>query len=334
MGNKTSLDTLFKSRSTGNIIKSGYKLYTENFRSIFKASWHTAVLYSIACAILGTLSFTSLPLLTGLVPATNGPSESIMPAIELIITFAAIIIMLIAGGLFETAFYSRGISLLVHHSATNTIPVPKGWFTFDMNTAWRTLKAVLSCLAIAIVPATAFGCFWKFRLSMMLIEPSAHVLTLALAFTSVCIVAIILLPLAPISMKYVLNAGTRFWPLLAREYTVYLRRYTGKIIGVGFVCAIIITVVEHVTALPASVITMANIQAYIGMANGDPLGMPDYITALTAGTFFIAGFMKAYVRMSIVFVTYYLYGAIETDENGRRQMAETVYKTDNRNQTL
>ncbi len=84
-------------------------------------------------------------------------------------------------------------------------------------------------------------------------------------------------------MKYVLNAGTRFWPLLAREYTVYLRRYTGKIIGVGFVCAI--------------VITMANIQAYIGMANGDPLGMPDYITALTAGTFFIAGFMKAYVRM-------------------------------------
>ncbi len=333
MGNKTSEYTLLKSRSTGKIITTGLKLYTGNFRKIFKSSWHTAAAYAAACAVLGPLLLIKLPVILQS-HSSAAASEGFLAAVQMLAALAAVPVMIVIGGLLETIFYSRGISLLRKHSTTGTIEAPAGWLTFDRKAAWRTLKAMLSCLVIVAVPAIAFGLAWKFYLGARLAEPSAHIVTLALTLIIICIAAAALLPLAPISMKYLLDDGKRFWPTLGSDYPTCLVRHTGSILAVFFISLIVLAVTGCITSMPASVITMANGQAMLGMAEGDPQGMPSYITELTAAVFFIAGFLQAYVRMSVVFVVYYLHGSIETDENGRRRMTEELDTTDNQNKTL
>ena len=71
-------------------------------------------------------------------------------------------------------------------------------------------------------------------------------------------------------------------------------------------------------ALPAQVLSLANLQAEVGVLNGDPLGMPGYMGWLTAVVFTIAGFFQAYIHLSMLFPTYYMYGSIETQEEERR----------------
>lgn len=333
MGNKTSEYTLLKSRGTGSIITSGFRLYTENIKKIFKASWHTALAYALACAVMGPLLTVKLPLALTERMQGGATASEVAPA-GLILLIVAVLFTCIAGGVFEAAFYSCGISRLRHHRDTGTILSPAKWLTFDLKTAWRTLKAALLCGTIAAVPAIALGVFWHLRLDAMLNEPSAHIITLSLTAVAVCILAVLMLPLAPISMKYVLNDGTRLMPLIAKDYSTYLLRHTASVLATLLAGGIIVTAAGYITALPVYIIVTANRLNSLGMLNGDPSGMPSYITALTAMAFLIVGFLQAYIRMSVIFIVYYLHGSIETDENARREMAEKTQPTETENQTL
>ena len=58
---------------------------------------------------------------------------------------------------------------------------------------------------------------------------------------------------------------------------------------------------------------MANTQANLGVLNGDPLGMPSHITYVSAVVFFIAGFIQVYIRMSVLFTSYYMYHKDDPD---------------------
>ena len=53
--------TLMKPRSYRSVLMTGFRLYTENFRRLFKASWQMALLYAIACGAFGTLAVIKLP---------------------------------------------------------------------------------------------------------------------------------------------------------------------------------------------------------------------------------------------------------------------------------
>ena len=53
--------TLMKARSYRSILSAGFRLYIENFRRLFKASWQMVLLYAIICGWLGTMIAIKIP---------------------------------------------------------------------------------------------------------------------------------------------------------------------------------------------------------------------------------------------------------------------------------
>lgn len=317
MGNKTSEDTLFKSRSSSASIKAGYRLYTGSFRKIFKSSWLAALIYAFFFSALGTISVIQVPRLSlQILSDMDNPSGYIDRYIWLT---SAIIVLLIVGTIAEVLFYSCGLSLLRQHQKQSSILFPAKWFSFDRHTSLRTLKAALCNIPIALVAAAvvAVAAYCTPRMTFL----GAHSHTVAMVFTGLLSVAVafLLMPLCFVSMKYVMRDDTHFMALLKTGYTVGFR-HLGSLFVTILVCFIVIAVAGFVILLPSNILTMANLQANIGLAYGDPLGMPDNIAVITAVTFLLAGFLGAYIRMSALFPMYYLYGAIETRESERKSM--------------
>ena len=63
----------------------------------------------------------------------------------------------------------------------------------------------------------------------------------------------------------------------------------------------------------------ANWQSKMGVLNGDPVGMPDYVLWLTIGVFVIAGFIQAYIWMTVLGPGYMMKGSIAQQEKERNE---------------
>ena len=70
----------------------------------------------------------------------------------------------------------------------------------------------------------------------------------------------------------------------------------------------------------------ANWQNQIGVLSGDPSGMPDNVRWLTLAVFLIAGFLQAYVWLSVIGPFYLMRGAMIQDENERQKFNKTEIK--------
>lgn len=341
MGNKTSEDTLFKSRSIGACIKSGFCLYTTNFKNIFKTTWPAALVYAIFCAILSTYDYIA----TGK------------------FYIFGLLSLIICGGLAEIVFYSYGMMQLdfynKHHIMAKTrgrllykynkqgvkwqafnpltialilrLPIPstksktarrirqKASLFYNINIGWRFIRTALFCLMTAFLSGIML--FLVFELPIML-KPEAFInqtniifLIVALVFVAIIIV-IFLLPLIFISFKYVMQRKVHFWKQFRSNYAIGLR-YLPQTITIMLVNLIVILFASIIILLPAIILGMAKAMSDHGASLGDPLGMPDNIAMITAITFLLAGFLSAYIRMSALFPLFYLYGSIETRENER-----------------
>lgn len=310
---KATEGILMKNRSYNSSLTAGYKLYTDNFKKILKASWLWAVLYAAACSILGTLSSIELP---RFVLMTMASTSSEMPLYEnpeyitICLSFLAVIII---GGIIEITFYSSGVSLLRQHQENASIPVPNTWFYFDKSSVWRTIKAAFFYFIIALIISIPFGLIFVFFLKDMLADPSNYILSLCITGLAILLIVCLAIPLTFSCTKYLLSHKGNFWKILVQAYPTGFRHY-GYIFVVSIVCMFIVFIVSFITSLPAYILSEANYIANIGLLQGDPLGMPDYITTLTIITFFVCGFIQAYIRMTMLFPTYYMYGAIETQE--------------------
>ena len=62
----------------------------------------------------------------------------------------------------------------------------------------------------------------------------------------------------------------------------------------------------------------ANWQDQIGVLSGDPSGMPDNVRWLTLVVFLIAGFLQAYVWLSVIGPLYMMRGAMIQHEKDRQ----------------
>lgn len=77
-------------------------------------------------------------------------------------------------------------------------------------------------------------------------------------------------------------------------------RNLGLYILVGVVCLLVVAVLTLLTTLPTVIMMAANWESQMGVLNGDPAGMPDYVTWLSIVAFLVAEFLKAYVWMTII----------------------------------
>jgi len=111
------------------------------------------------------------------------------------------------------------------------------------------------------------------------------------------------------SMRRMLKAAGRHWLL------------TLLILVAG---AIVLIPVCLFVSLPVIILTTASIQAQAGTLMGDPLGMPSYIMWLAAGTWLLAAFLQVYILLSLLFIGYYAYGSVETQQREREQQKLSI----------
>lgn len=280
-------DILLKVRSSRGCISAGYRLYTGHFKHIFRYSWVAALIYALFCSILGGV-MVSAPRLAPI----------------------AIAVLFIV----ECLFASYGFSVLKQHQTFGSILRPAKWFSIDAHIFGRTVKCWLCLLVIMIIVGILIG--GMSAIAVKYLDFSAYTAVGFFTLGSLVILCL-LLPLAYITMRYVLNDGIGFWKQLKIGYGIGMRRW-GFIFIVVLVAVIVEVLLMMLLSLPAIIISIANTQSMFGVAMGDPYALPSYMPPLAAGTFLIIGFLQAYVTMSVLFPVYYMYGSIDAQEQEKQ----------------
>ena len=287
---KQNDDILMKVRSTRACIGAGYRLYTHNFKSIFRYSWVAALLYGAICSFSGTL----------LVLAPR-------------MMMLTVLLILIA----EALFAAYGFSILKQHQTLGYIPKPAKWYNIDSHIFARTLKAYIYQLAIYLIAGAFVGgiAYGTFKLL-------STYTALGSVFVMMLVCICLILPIVYVLFRYILNDTVGFWKQFRVNYGIGLHHW-GSIFIVLFVAILVEIVLTAFTALPATILSFANMQANAGVMMGDPYGMPSYIAPLTAGTFLLIGFIQAYVQLTLLFPLYYLYGSIDMQEQERQELKKS-----------
>lgn len=95
--------------------------------------------------------------------------------------------------------------------------------------------------------------------------------------------------------------------------------YIGMELLVWTFCLLVILSLSVITTLPMLITMAANWINQIGTLSGDPDGMPAYMTWLTIIVFLIAGFIQAYVWLTLLCPLYLLRGSIAQREKEREE---------------
>ena len=280
-------DVLLKVRSSRGCIGAGYRLYTGHFKHIFRYSWVAALIYALFCGVGGAMMIMA----PKLIPITG-----------------AILIIV------ECLFASYGFSVLKQHQTVGSILRPAKWFSIDTHIFVRTIKCWLCLLVIFLIVGVLIA-----GLSVVAVKYLQFSAYTAVGFFTLgsLVILCLLLPLAYITMRYILNDGIGFWKQFKIGYGIGMRRW-GFIFIVVLVAVIVEMLLMMLLSLPAIILSIANTQSMIGLAQGDPYVLPSYMPALAAGTFLIIGFLQAYVALSVLFPIYYMYGSIDAQEQEKQ----------------
>ena len=300
---------LFRLRSTRSIIKSGYRLYLDNFRKIFRSTWLVAIVYALASGILMNILTTLLPnyFISMMVSAYAQDGAEGNPTMNLHLLFVGIALVFTIVSALLAAF---GFTLLAEHRDTESMSGATKWYgKLDKGILVKTLATWLSMLVFCALYfaigniANIYGQQYLSRIAVM-----------ALVGIWTVLFFVILPPLILWMVKYIMSAKGK------TKEKQHLLRYWGSSIAVSLVTAIVTYMLTLLTELPAFVLFSANIVSQAGALQGDPTGMPDYMSWLNIVVFSLAGFIQAYIYLSSLFPFYYLYGSTEAQEKERKEL--------------
>lgn len=147
--------------------------------------------------------------------------------------------------------------------------------TWPAALVFSIISAVASALPVLVSPTLVWPAIGLWIVAVILF----------LAYTSRRLRKRLLEPIGPIPF----NARMRQLGLMALVTTV---------------CLIAVIVLTLITSLPMVIMMAANWESQIGVLMGDTAGMPDYVKWLSIGAFIIAGFLQAYVWMTIIVPLY------------------------------
>lgn len=311
MENKQDLK-LLRPRSMAAVVTDGYRLYMGTFRSLLRSSWPVAIVYAFTFALfMGNIVNIVIPMQ---VTVQSGGQAALPPAFYL--SVAAMVLYALAVPLLA----AQAVAVFREHSTTDDVLRPSHWYgrlclssflRLLVVSVWMLLLGVavgllFALLTSAILSLGVVGSLWKSVASVGLLS------VLALAVTALCI------PLCYTVVRALLEPGKlRVTPPVAG----YMRgmRHWGLLFATLLTVYIFTGLLTLVCELPAVIMAGANALAYVGLANGDPLGMPESMVPLTYAVFFVAGFIQAYVHLSMLYPVYYAYGSVEQLEKDREE---------------
>lgn len=302
-----------KIRSARATVAAGIRLYTDNFRRIFRATWLPALVCALVSAFATKTIITAMSQIiqvAGIQMLANAPSLPQQYLVQSGLTFL--------DAVFTVVLMSYVFSLLASHRLEGAIPYPPRWWSLpDSHSLTRTVASAIVWFVTQVVVGGIFGVFIYlgiFRQSVTL---------LCLAFVILLIAVLLLLPFVYSHMRYLTTRDTRFFDVLWSGYGQGLRHW-GYIFTVLFVMMLLLTVALTVTMLPAFILIMANMKSQMGAAMGDPLDMPTYMNWVSLIVFTLSGFIQVYVILAIHFPAYYMAGSIEQQEIQRNEKAKNT----------
>ena len=276
---------LQKVRSYRGVLSAGTHLYTSAFRRFFKASWLTALIYSLINAALGTLTAIKVPELIVVTQMQLQRYQGIMGETlhSYLLVLAECILLILAVVIAALLAQATIFALLKEHSETGSISVPASWWKPSPRMMGRTVKGFFLTLLVTIP-----------LLLMVLTIPFA-------------------LPMWYIQTKYIMEAPTGFWATLKKGYGRGMGHW-GSMFLVFFLTILFILLAGMIVMLPAHILFLANYRSQMGVLIGDPLGMPSYMLPMTFITFVLCSFLYFYICLPILLNGYFIYGAIEAKE--------------------
>lgn len=310
MENNTEL-RLLRPRSLAAVISDGYRLFMGTFRSLFRSSWPVALVYALAFALLmGEVVNSIIPLQVAL--RTGGLSASAAP-MPLFSSFA-VLFWLLAVALLA----AQAVGILREHKSTGTIVRPARWYgRLCLKPFLRVLVVALWMLLLSVIVNLLFAGLAMAIVKLGVVGSVARsVASMVLLLVVLLIVAALCLPFYYTVMRTLLADGKVRLSPPVQGYGLGLRHW-GLLFATALVVGLFTGLLTLVCELPAVIMAMANTLAYVGMAQGDPLGMPESMATLTYCVFFVAGFIQAYVHLSTLYPFYYAYGSIEQQQQER-----------------
>ena len=318
--------TLMKARSYRSVLADGYRLYNENFRKLFKASWILAIVYALCCGAFGTLTAIKVPELTLALMQQLSSMQGFFAetAKTYALTIAGIIGLLLLAIAAMSMASATILNKLKEHKDTGTISTPPYWLTTSPAMMGRSLKGVFLTILVLIIPMLLFIGMVAITES---VKPQAligHLTTFIVALCIVCIIIVILVqPLMYVLMKYVMEAPCKYWKTLSANFGCGMRHW-GSLFLVFFLSMLLVQLIGLVIMLPSHILSYANQQAHMGLLIGDPLGMPSYMSTLTFATFTLCSFIEFYVSQVMLVHNYYIYGSIDMKEQEREQQKQNI----------
>ncbi len=315
--------TLQKPRSYRNVLSTGFRLYTENFRRLFKASWLTAVCFALCCGALGTLLNVKLPELS-LVAINQLTNYNGIFLEAYMLSFVQILILTLLVFAVLCLASATILNKLKEHQQTNAITLPLSWIKVSPKMMLRTLKGGFLTLLFLVIPLILF-------IGLMIVVNTSspnfiihHLIATTGAFVVFMMIALMLeLPLMYVLMKYLMEEPCSYMKTL-KKYFGRGMHYWGVLFLVFFVSGMLVLIAAAIIMLPAHILSFANQQAHLGVLMGDPLGMPSYILPLTFVTASLCSFIQFYICQVTLVHNYYIYGAIEAKEEEREQNKKQI----------
>ena len=309
MENKTELK-LLRPRSLAAVISDGYRLYMGTFRSLFRSSWPVAIVYALVFALfMGDV-------VNNVIPMQVSMTASGMTAMPPTIIFSSVLALFYMLAIYLLA--AQAVRAFREHKATDDITRPAKWYgRLCLKCFLRLLVVGLWMLLLGIIINIFFAAVVMGILSLGVVGSiGKSIASLVLLLILVVLVIALIIPLYYTIMRALLTDGKIQLAPPARGYGRGLRHW-GLLFATVFVVYIFTGLLTLVCELPAVIMATANTMAYVGLATGDPLGMPENMVPLTYGVFFVAGFIQAYVHLSTLYPIYYAYGSIEQQEAER-----------------
>lgn len=166
-----------------------------------------------------------------------------------------------------------------------------------------------------------FRATWWLAIGFAVLQAAASALPVLLSPT-------LLLPALALGVVAVVAwLAVASWRLQKRQLLPQLRRlafsswfkHLGKVFIVGIVCITLVVVLTLLTSLPTFILLVANWQSQIGMLNGDASGMPLNVRWLSLGVFLIAGFIQAYVWLTMLLPFYLMRGSMGAQDKEKEE---------------
>ena len=309
MENKTELK-LLRPRSLAAVISDGYRLYMGTFRSLFRSSWPVAIVYALVFALfMGDV-------VNNVIPMQVSMTASGMTAMPPTIIFSSVLALFYMLAIYLLA--AQAVRAFREHKATDDITRPAKWYgRLCLKCFLRLLVVGLWMLLLGIIINVFFAAIVAGILSLGVVGSiGKSIASLVLLLVLVALVIVLIIPLYYTVMRALLADGKIQLAPPVQGYGRGLRHW-GLLFATVFVVYIFTGLLTLVCELPAVIMVTANTMAYVGLATGDPLGMPENMVPLTYGVFFVAGFIQAYVHLSTLYPIYYAYGSIEQQEAER-----------------